>query len=62
VATACNGRPVIVELSPLLYVAPAVVDTLIPTGRRSLYIYIKKDGNPFIISTRHVKANINTRQ
>jgi hypothetical protein len=24
-------------------------------------IYIKKDGNPFTISTRHVKANINTR-
>jgi hypothetical protein len=25
-------------------------------------IYITKDGNPFTISTRHVKANINTRE
>jgi hypothetical protein len=25
-----------------------------------IYIYINKDENPFTISTRHVKANINT--
>jgi hypothetical protein len=27
-----------------------------------LYIYIKKDGNPSTISTRHVKANVNTHE
>jgi len=25
-------------------------------------VYINKDGNPFTISIRHVKANINTRE
>jgi hypothetical protein len=38
-----------VEPSPLL------------EGEPCKYI-INKDGNPFTISTRHVKANINTRE
>jgi hypothetical protein len=31
-------------------------------GRRTLYIYINKDGNPSTESTRHVEANVNTRK
>ncbi len=27
-----------------------------------VYIYINKDGNPSIKSTRHVKANVNTQK
>jgi hypothetical protein len=27
-----------------------------------VYIYINKDGNPSTTSTRHVKANVNTRE
>jgi hypothetical protein len=30
-------------------------------GRRTLYIYINKDGIPSTKSTRHVEANVNTR-
>jgi len=29
-------------------------------GRKTLYIHINKDGNPFTKSTRHVEANANT--
>jgi hypothetical protein len=30
--------------------------------KNPVYIYIYKDGNPSTISTRHVKANVNTRE
>jgi hypothetical protein len=31
-------------------------------GRRTLHIYINKDGNPSTKSTRHVEANVNTQK
>jgi hypothetical protein len=33
-----------------------------PCQRKTLYIYINKDANPSTISTRHVEANVNTKE
>jgi hypothetical protein len=61
VVTACNRRAVLVEPSP-----PLNRDSTVSRHphhywkEKPVYICINKDGNPSTISTRHVKANINT--